>query len=184
MRLFTGISLPDEVTGNLSTLIDRLRPTAHLRWSPVYNLHITTKFIGEWPEERLQELIDALQPLGRRPAFDVSVTGIGWLPNPHSPRILFAGIKAGPELPDLASATEAATTALGVERETKPFRPHLTIARIKDTGIPLGPLRQAIAQLESPEFGTVRVDSFKLYQSKMGPSGSIYTQLAEIPLSA
>ena len=184
MRLFTGISLPEEVTGNLSTLIDRLRPTAHLRWSPVYNLHITTKFIGEWPEARLQEMIDALQPLGRRAPFDVSVSGIGWLPNPHSPRILFAAIRAGQELPELAAATEAATTALGVDRETKPFKPHLTLARIKDTGGPLGPLRQAVAQIESPEFGRFRVDSFKLYLSKMGPSGSIYTQLAEIPLSA
>ena len=128
MRLFTGISLPEEVTGNLSTLIDRLRQTAHVRWSPVYNLHITTKFIGEWPESRLQELVDALQPLGHRPAFDISIGGIGWLPNPHSPRILFAGIKSGPELTELAAATEAATTALGVEREAKPFRPHLTLA--------------------------------------------------------
>ena len=184
MRLFTGISLPEQVTGNLSALIDRLRLTAHLRWSPVYNLHITSKFIGEWPEARLQEMIDALQPLGRRSPFDVSVSGIGWLPNPHSPRILFAAIKAGPELAELAAATEAATTAIGVERETKPYRPHLTLARIKDTGVPLGPLRQAVAQIESPEFGTFRVDSFKLYLSKMGPSGSIYTQLAEIPLSA
>ena len=184
MRLFTGISLPEEVTGNLSALIDRLRLTAHLRWSPVDNLHITSKFIGEWPEARLQEMIDALQPLGRRPAFDVSVNGVGWLPNPHSPRILFAAIKAGPELAELATATEAATTAIGVDRETKPYRPHLTLARSKDTGVSLGPLRQAVAQIESPDFGTIRVDSFKLYLSKMGPSGSIYTQLAEIPLSA
>ena len=183
MRLFTGISLPDEVTGNLSALIDKLRVTAHLRWSPVYNLHITTKFIGEWPESRLQELTDALQPLGRRAPFDVSVSGIGWLPNPHSPRILYAGIKTGPELIALAAETDAATASIGVERETKSFRPHLTLARIKDTSVPLAPLRQAIAQIDVPDFGSFRVDRFKLYLSKMGPSGSIYTQLAEIPLA-
>ena len=183
MRLFTGISLPEEVTGNLSALIDRLRPTAQLRWSPVYNLHITTKFIGEWPEERLQEIIDALQPLGSRPPIDIAVNGIGWLPNPHSPRILYAAVKAGPELADLAAAAEKATTALGVERDTKPFRPHLTLARIKDSGITLAPLRQTIAQLESQDFGSFRAASFKLYLSKMGPSGSIYTQLADIPFA-
>ena len=183
MRLFTGIPLPDEVTGNLSALLDKLRVTAHLRWSPVYNLHITTKFIGEWPEERLQELIDVLQPLGRRAPFDVSVTGIGWLPNPHSPRILYAGIKTGPQLLALAAETDAATAAIGVDRETKPFRPHLTLARIKDTSVPLAPLRQAIAHIDVPEFGSFRVESFQLYLSKMGPSGSIYTQLAEIPLA-
>jgi RNA 2',3'-cyclic 3'-phosphodiesterase len=183
VRLFTGISLPEDVTGKLSALIDRLRPTAQVRWSPVYNLHITAKFIGEWPQERLQEMIEALQPLGRRSPIEISVSGIGWLPNPHSPRILYAAIKADSELADLAAATEKATTALGVERETKPFRPHLTLARIGDRGVTLGPLRQAIAQLESQEFGAFRAPGFKLYLSKTGPSGSIYTQLAEIPFA-
>lgn len=183
MRLFTGISLPEDVTANLSALIDRLRPTAQLRWSPVYNLHVTTKFIGEWPEERLQEMIDTLRPLGRRSPIDIAVHGIGWLPNPHSPRILYAAIKAGPELADLASSTDNATTAIGVEHETKPFRPHLTLARIKDPGITLSPLRRAVAELESQDFGAFRADGFKLYLSKMGPSGSIYTQLAEIPFA-
>lgn len=183
MRLFTGIPLPREVTGNLTRLLDYLRPSAHLRWCAAYNLHITTKFIGEWPEERLKELISQLEGIRRLGAIDVSITGIGWLPNPHSPRILFAGVKAAPELAELAKATDEAAAKLGIASENRAFKPHLTLARIKDPGIQLSEVRQRIASLESTEFGAFRATCFSLYLSKLGPAGSIYTQLAEIPLA-
>ena len=183
MRLFTGIAIPDDVIANLSPLVDRLRPTAHIRWSPVYNFHITTKFIGEWPEERLQQIVDALRPLGSRSAIPISISGVGWFPNPHSPRILWAGVKAGEALAQLARETDDALHVLGIEREKKKFSPHLTLARIRDTAVPLAPLRQAIAQLTSVDFGEFTAEQFYLYLSKPGPSGSIYTQLAEIPFA-
>jgi 2'-5' RNA ligase len=183
VRLFTGIPLPREVTNHLTRLLDYLRPTAHLKWSPAYNLHVTTKFIGEWPEVRLQELIETLKPLSRRPPIEICVSGIGWLPNPHSPRVLFSGIKAGPELAQFALDTEAALEPLGIERERRDFKPHLTLARIKDPAISLVQLRHAIARLESTDFGCFTTPCFKLYLSKLGPAGSIYTQLAEIPFS-
>jgi 2'-5' RNA ligase len=66
MRLFTGIDLPDEVHAKLEALVRALRPAARIKWISVANLHITTKFIGEWPEERLQELVAALRELTPR----------------------------------------------------------------------------------------------------------------------
>jgi 2'-5' RNA ligase len=146
-------------------------------------LHITTKFIGEWPERRLDELLERLRPLGDREIIDIAISGIGWLPNPHSPRVLFAAVKAGPELAELAKATESTLAELGIERENRDFKPHLTLARIKDSGIPLAQLRQRIASVESTDFGSFAAKSFKLYLSKPGPAGSIYTQLAEIPFA-
>lgn len=183
VRLFTGISLPQEVITSLSRLLDYLRPAAHLKWSAAYNLHVTTKFIGEWPEDKLDELVATLKPLGRRAPLEIGISGIGWLPNPHSPRVLFAGMKASPALADLARDTEEALAALGVPRENRAFKPHLTLARIKDPAIPLAAVRQQIARLESTEFGAFTAKSFKLYHSKLGPAGSIYTQLAEISFS-
>jgi RNA 2',3'-cyclic 3'-phosphodiesterase len=183
MRLFTGIELPAEIASNLSRLIDVLRPTAHLKWTPAYNLHLTTKFIGEWPEDRLAELMERLKPLGNRPAIPIGVEGIGWFPNPHNPRVLWTGVKAGPELAQLAQDTDEATAALGIARETKKYSPHLTLARIKDA-VPLAQVRQAIAQLPAVEFGSFQVDCFHLYLSKPGPAGSIYTKLAGIPLQS
>ena len=61
MRLFTGIDLREDVRERLERLLTHLRPCAHLKWSPVYNLHVTLKFIGEWPEEKLPQLETALR---------------------------------------------------------------------------------------------------------------------------
>jgi 2'-5' RNA ligase len=182
MRLFTGIDLTEEVAGNLNRLVERLRPHAQFKWTPVYNLHLTTKFVGEWSEDRMQDLLDALHPIGVRGPIPIQVEGIGWFPNPHNPRVLWAGVKAGPELAQLAADTDAATATLGIPKETKRYSPHLTLARIRDV-VPLSPIRQAIAALPEVDFGSFTADRFHLYLSKPGPSGSIYTKLADIPLS-
>lgn len=181
MRLFAGIGLPKNIIDNLARLIEHLRSTAHLSWSAPYNLHITTKFIGEWPPDRLEEIKEAIRPLARRPPIDIAVSGIGWFPNGRSPRVLYADIKAGPELELLAKDTDDSLFPLGIARETRRFSPHLTLARVKDPAVPLEHLRETIKKLESMEFGRFTANGFRLYLSKPGPAGSIYTQLAEIP---
>jgi 2'-5' RNA ligase len=181
MRLFTGIGLPQNVIDDLTRLLDALRPTAHVKWIAPYNLHVTTKFIGEWPEPRLEELIAALRPLGARDPIDIGVADVGWIPNARSPRILYAAVKAGPELAQLAADTESALAPLGIEPEARKFRPHLTLARINDSAVPLQPLRTAIEKLNVGEIGRFTSPNFHLYLSRPGPAGSIYTQLAEFP---
>ena len=66
MRLFIGIDLTPEVIRSLEELLQRLKPAAQINWSPPRNLHITTKFVGEWPEERLAELKSVLGTLPAR----------------------------------------------------------------------------------------------------------------------
>jgi 2'-5' RNA ligase len=181
MRLFTGLDLPAEVVHNLERLTGRLKPTAQIQWSPPANLHITTKFIGEWPEERLEKLKVALAAVRTREAIAVRIRRVGFFPNPHSPRVFWCGIGA-PGLDGLAVDTDNATSALGIAREARAFSPHLTLARIKGK-VELQPLREAVAGLESLEFGEFEARSFFLYRSALKPTGSVYTKLAEFPLS-
>jgi len=182
MRLFTGIDLPAEVVTNLETLLVRLTPAASINWSPPENLHVTTKFIGEWPEDRLDELKAALGTLPVRPAIPIAIGKLGFFPNPHSPRVFWAGIHAGEALAQLARETEDALAPLGISREQRAFSPHLTLARIKMPG-KFPALLQAVAQLPSLEFGAFTADRFFLYRSQTAPSGSVYTKLAEFPLA-
>jgi 2'-5' RNA ligase len=181
MRLFTALDLPAEVTGNLEDLLRRLRPTARIHWSPPANLHVTTKFIGEWPEARLQEMKSALAAMAGRAPIVVRFRDVGFFPNARAPRIFWCGIEA-PGLATLAADTDQATATLGIARESRPFSPHLTLARIKDR-VSLDALNQAIAALPSTEFGRFEARSFFLYLSQLRPSGSVYTKLAEFPLS-
>ena len=181
MRLFVGLDLPSEVVSNLERLLDRLRPTARINWSPPSNLHITTKFIGSWPEERLAELKAALGGLASRAPLEIQVRKVGFFPNPHSPRSFWCGIEA-PGLARLAADTDQATSALGIASEKREFTPHLTLARIKERPN-LHALREAAAALPSLDFGRFQTRSFFLYQSSLRPTGSVYTKLAEFPLS-
>lgn len=179
MRLFTAIDLPDDILRTLENLLTKLRPIARIQWGPPSNLHITTKFIGEWPEGRLDELKSALAAVGPRQPIALEIRRVGFFPNPKSPRIFWCGIEA-PGLDALAAATDQATSALGIASESRPFSPHLTLARIKEQ-VNLQPLREAVAALPSLEFGRFTASSFFLYQSKLRPTGSVYTKLAEFP---
>jgi RNA 2',3'-cyclic 3'-phosphodiesterase len=180
MRLFTGLDLSEESRELLERLLDGLRPLAHLKWSAIYNLHITTKFIGEWRPERLEELKAALARVGKRENVSITIQGLGWFPNPHNPRVFWAGIQGGSALAMLALDIDSAVEPLGIPRETRPFSPHLTLARVKEAA-PLQELRQAIAKLESVEFGCFTADRFFLYLSEPGAAGPVYTKVSEYP---
>jgi len=206
MRLFTAIEISADVKDRLRALLDRLRPTVKpgmLNWTRVDNLHITTKFIGEWPEARLDELKRTLESV-RSPGeiarvgspgepersrsqgyIDVHISGLGWFPNDRRPRVLWAGVRKSEPLNALAHATEEAVRAIGVareidSRESRDYSPHLTLARIRER-VPeeaLGRLRGAIDSLESTQFGSFRATDFHLYLS----AGGRYTRLAQFGL--
>ena len=182
MRLFTGLDVPSNTEALLGRLISVLRPAApNLHWSPLTNLHITTKFIGQWHDDRLDELKDALQTVSKPGALQIPINGVGWFPNPDQPRSLFAAVDAPQGLHDLARGTQEALAAIGIAHEDRKYSPHVTLARLK-SGTRLAPLRQAIACYESVDFGIFDANSFHLYASHSDVHGTVYTKLAEFPL--
>lgn len=184
MRLFTGIALGRNVERAVEQMLRELRPLVSVSWSLVENLHITTKFIGKWPEPRLDEIEQALDKIGAPAAFPVSIRGFGYLPDLRHPRMLFAGVQAGPELAELARQTEDALVPLGVAREDRAYTPHLTLARLDYKTVRT--LREHIANMKNPDFGTFEVSEFHLYLStpRAGGGGSVYRRLATFPLGS
>jgi RNA 2',3'-cyclic 3'-phosphodiesterase len=182
MRLFCGIEIPTGIKVRLGALTERLKPLAKLSWSPTENLHVTTKFIGEWPEERLQEMKRALASVPRQGPVEIAVRGLGWFPNERNPRVLFAGIFAGvgaaQGLAALAHDTEACVVQAGGPAEERAYNPHLTLARRRDP-VPIDHLRKEVASIGSSDFGSFRAASFFLYLSKSGQ----YTKLEEFSLT-
>ncbi len=177
MRLFTAVDIPDSIKDGLANMIERLRPAAHLKWTHVDKLHITTKFIGEWPEDRLPEMTAALKGVGSPGAIQIAVRGLEWVPDPRHPRMLWAGVDAAPGLASLARETEEAVAALGVAVEDRKFAPHLTLARIRDHSAAKA-LRSMIEAGRQTDFGSFTASAFYLYLSQ----NDRYTKLAEFSL--
>ena len=159
MRLFTAIDIPADVKAALATVRDWLRPLAKLSWIPLEKLHITTKFIGEWPEERLDELKRALASVKAPAPVDIVIRGLGRLP-----RALYAAVEPNEALSALVAATER---AVGGPIEDRPYRPHITLARSRK--------RVPRIDLEQSAIGSFRTSSFGLYLS----AGGKYTKLQE-----
>jgi 2'-5' RNA ligase len=181
MRLFTAIDIPTDLTEALRSFVSRLRPLAKISWSPVENLHVTTKFIGEWPEPRLDEMKRALASVPAIGSFEIAVKGLGWFPNPGRPRIFWAGVEGGEAMRSLARATEDAVADLGVPVDKRDYSPHLTLARIRETVV-LDRLRDTLQSFPAGcgfDFGSFRATRFFLYLS----AGGRYTQLAGFPLA-
>ncbi len=180
MRLFTAIDIPTDLTEALRSFVSRLRPAAKISWSSVENLHVTTKFIGEWPEPRLDEMKRALASVQVTGPIEIGVKGLGWFPNERRPRVFWAGIDGREALRTLARATEDAVAELGIPVEKRDYAPHLTLARIRET-VALDRLHQALESFPSGcgfDFGSFRATQFFLYLS----AGGRYTQLAGFPL--
>jgi 2'-5' RNA ligase len=180
MRLFTAIDIPDDLTDALRSFVNRLRPAAKIGWSPIENLHVTTKFIGDWPEQRLDELKSVLASVPVNRAIDIKVKGLGWFPNSRRPRVFWAGIEGGESLLELARATEHALAQLGVPVEERAYSPHLTLARIREA-VPLDSLHKTLQTFPAGcgfDFGSFKATQFFLYLS----AGGRYTQLAGFPL--
>lgn len=192
MRLFVALDIDPSIRAGIAQFMDDVRGFApDARWVSAESLHITLKFIGEWPAERLDELKRALSAVRGLPA-EIMFSGAGFFPTPKAARVFWIGIEAGPELAALAAAVDGATSTLGVESEKRAFTPHLTLART-GSGRPhrtpsdrsnssFHRLQEKLAAMPAPVFGTMSPREFYLYESKLSPKGAVYSKLASFPL--
>ncbi len=184
MRLFVALDLTDAVRAAIAELLAGLKPTTGaMRWVRPDALHLTVKFIGHLGEEKLPALREALARVGTSEPVELEFHGVGFFPNPRSPRVFWVGVRGNDALFDLAGQIEAALEPLGIARERRAYAPHLTLCRFKSgpgkktDAHGLRRLQEKIAALPSVDFGHVRCEEFFLYQSKLSPGGAKYSNL-------
>ena len=188
MRLFVALQIPAAVRDNLVALIDELHTTDRAasgkkpRWVRPENLHVTLKFIGEAPAEKVDAIYVALSSVRSAQAVDLRFHGLGFFPNANRPRVLWAGMDAPSNLAPLAADVDQAVTTVGFPRETRAFAPHLTLARFDPPGISRE-LRAAVENKSKREFGILHTSEFHLIQSKLKSTGAEYTTLQTFPFA-
>jgi len=181
MRLFVALELSEAVRAAVRELIGRLeRARADVRWVRPDGMHLTLKFIGEVPEEKLAPIRQALSTVASPTPVTLEFRDLGYFPNERRPRVAWVGVHASDNLVPLAAQIEAALEPLGIEREDRDYVAHLTLGRFKSPKR-VDKLQEEIAALPSTEFGRIETDEFFLFQSKLSPAGAQYTKLQAFP---
>jgi len=182
MRTFVAVDISGDIRNRIQGLIDALRRVpSDVRWSRPEGLHITLKFLGEIPIEKVEQVKARLQSLPSAAPMAIQIAGSGFFPNEGAPRVLWLGIRSGPELRELAAGVEKTLAALGIPKEDRAFSPHLTLGRIRGHG-GLPQLRELLKQQEPLDMGSFTATEFFLYESQPAPGGSLYQKLARYPL--
>lgn len=184
MRLFLALNPPAELQERVYEAAAPLREAAPgVRWTPAPKLHATVRFLGEVPDERAPEIAGRVREAcaGFAP-IPVTVDRFGAFPTWRRARVVWAGVSWMPALELLHDAVERACTSLGFEVEGRPFRPHLTLARLK---VPGGEVARSIglaARGVRVDAGWL-VDGVDLMRSELRPEGARYTVLESAPLA-
>lgn len=176
MRTFVAVEISNDQVINM---ISKFQLEINVNAKPVkpQNLHFTLQFLGEISEEKIKEVIIALKKI-EFSRFSIQFIGVGGFPNRKFPRIIWIGTdtNGGNALNNLAKKVEDALSPLDLKKD-KPFKPHITIFRIKNK---IQNISKELQKFESFEFGNQDIASFKIKQSVLTSNGPIYFDLGEV----
>ncbi|MBW0148990.1 RNA 2',3'-cyclic phosphodiesterase [Marinobacter arenosus] len=175
-RLFFALDVPAPVK---KRLLKVSAPVAGAKWQNANQLHLTLLFLGQVDSELLPEIRAALRelPLAR---FNLEVRDVGCFGQPDTPRNLWAGVSPEAPVSALHDLLKQRLGHLGFRFESRPFRPHITLARFRKQR---GSVAGLLAEHRDAFFGNVEVDAFVLLESNQGGAGSVYTVVERFELA-
>jgi 2'-5' RNA ligase len=188
-RLFVAVPLPPETTAQVAALVESVRREGvpdggrDVRWVRLEGLHLTLRFIGPTPEDRVDAARDAVLAAARTvDAFDISIGGAGAFPPFARPRALWLGLRAGEgPLVALAREVDRALIDAGWALDEKTFRAHLTLAR--SDGVPAGAaIADRLVATAADFHARFRAERIGLFESLTGGGPARYQPIEIVDL--
>ncbi len=180
-----AVNCPEHFVADLATRLDASRHALPLAWTRPQTWHLTLMFLGEWPAERVPPLRAALaEEAAVHSPFMAQPGGLDALPDLRSPRVLFLQFlpSVGGPLHALAAGVRARVESSwpAGPQDRKAFKPHLTLARIKD---PLSrDQREILGRIDLGAWPAQPIDAVRLVTSELGPRGARHVDQAVLPL--
>ena len=180
LRLFLAVNAPESVLIELASRVDPLRRRIDgARWAPIENQHVTLKFLGATPAERVGSLLEPVRAVAANHApFELRLAEIGSWPERGPARVLWTGFEDPSPLRSLAGDLDAALVSLGYPPEKRAFRGHLTLARFKK---PV-PVSHLFEEVDLAGIDPFTVGEVGLWRSRLSPKGARYQRLETAPL--
>ncbi|MDP6061105.1 MAG: RNA 2',3'-cyclic phosphodiesterase [Pirellulaceae bacterium] len=181
IRAFIAVRVPcsDRLSAallELSKLGGALRPVRP------QNLHVTLRFLGNIDEQQVPSVVEAIElAVEGRTAFDCGLIGLGAFPNEQRPAIVWVGLAENGRLASIVDRLVPALEAIGLPCDHRPWRPHLTLARIKAR--PSARLAKILEAKRQTHFGDLHVATVELIRSVLSSTGARYMSLASLPLA-
>ena len=188
VRAFVAVEMPPEVKQALAAVVRSLdgHGTAGLRTVDPASAHLTLKFLGNVPAARVAAIEDVLVDAASRSApFRLRLAETGTFPERGAPRVLWVGLDGDTDaLAALQGRIEQALESLGFAPESRPFRPHLTLARMADrsTRSERNRARKALSSAPFEPGLAFAVEGVSLMRSILRPEGARYVRLTSVPL--
>ncbi len=176
MRTFVAVEISDEQVINQISYFQK-KVNINAKIVEPHNLHFTLQFLGEISDEQVENVSNSLKNI-EFSKFTVNFRGVGAFPKIKFPRVIWVGTdeNGGNELVRLAKKVENSLIKLGFSND-KPFKPHITVFRIKNR---VEDIAKRLQMYESFEFGSQKITSFKFKQSVLTPNGPVYSDLIEV----
>jgi len=189
VRTFIAIELDETIHAALTDLQEQFKakvPRGSVRWVRSEGIHLTLKFLGDVPADRIGEIERALaQACVGFPAFSFSVEGLGCFPDPRRPRVVWVGVREeSGNLAGLQKAIEDGMERLGFAPEGRKFDAHLTLGRTqrRASSGDVRRLGQLVSETDIGSLGQMEARSVSLIKSDLRPTGAVYTRLAAVEL--
>ena len=186
MRVFVAVEISEQVRAQIAERIEFLRhrfPDLRVGWEKPEKLHLTMKFLGEIAPEKLPDLIQAVErATSGFKFFSLEIKNVGAFPPRGAARVLWLGVlDASGNLKEIQRRLELECAAVGFEPEKRDFKPHLTIARLKEPQR----ARELVKLHLATDFPAASFDvpALTVFQSVLQPTGSRYTILFKGNLS-
>jgi len=190
IRSFIAIELPDELKRGLYRLQDQLKTEnpPRVKWVDPNSIHLTLKFLGNIAVDRTGEITGAMEAAARQTyLFNLTVKGLGVFPNLRRVQVVWVGIEGEiDKLSQLQQQIESNLARLGFAAESRPFKAHLTLARIREQASPAERQRlgQLITDATFDETYTIKVAAISLMKSQLTRQGAIYNRIGTVELKS
>jgi len=172
IRLFVALEIPDEVKNNIYTILKSVPEySAEFKWEPKEKFHLTLKFIGDVPEESLEDIISEIEFVKDYSAFNCTISKFGFFFRDNNPVILWCNFETDDKINSLVNNLNTRLIKFGIDEDKRKFKGHLTLLRIKKSVN-----ENFIKSFKEFKFEPIRFDcnTITLVQSFLNPSGSEY----------